>query len=299
MSAAAVLCACGECRALDAEFPNDGHQLALVTCPEPTLITAAQDRSSAIPPMQPADDATPRRANALSRRGATSLPNLPTKENLPRRSPMFKTMTIGELCVSPYNVRTNQADATAIVGMAESLLKRGQLYPLVVHPMPTRPGKKKLHGALAGGRRYRAFSLLITQGKLPADHPITVIVRDITDEGELRELSLAENIVRVDLRDYEKYAAVALAHRNGRTFQEIADTNGQSVEVIRQWNRLGNLAEPIFEALEKGEIGTRHAMAFGATDDHEMQMHAFRAFMLRGDREQSHAPSIIRRLLKV
>lgn len=288
---AAALCACAECRALDAEFPNDGQQLA--------LLGPDQNRPPAVPPKSSAGDATPRRACALVRRGEPSLRNLPTKENQPRSSPMFKTMTIGELCVSPYNVRTNQADATAIAGMAESLLKRGQLYPLVVHPMPARSGKKKTYGALAGGRRYRAFSLLITQGKLPADHPITVIVRDITDEGELRELSLAENIVRVDLRDYEKYAAVALAHRNGRSFQEIADTNGQTVEVIRQWNRLGNLAKPIFDALEAGEIGTRHAAAFGATDDHELQLHAFRAFMQRGDRDQAHAPSVIRKLLKV
>ncbi|WP_293980045.1 ParB/RepB/Spo0J family partition protein [Sphingobium sp.] len=212
---------------------------------------------------------------------------------------MFKTMTIGELCVSPYNVRTNEADANSIAGMAESLLTRGQLYPLVVHPMPAKSGRKKTYGALAGGRRYRAFSLLITQGKLPVSHPIDVIVRDISDEGELRELSLAENIVRRDLRDYEKYAAVAAAHRKGRSFQEIADTNGQTVEVIRQWNRLGNLAKPIFAALEAGEIGTRHAMAFGATDDQDMQLHAFAAFMQRGDRDQQHAPAIIRRLLKV
>lgn len=211
----------------------------------------------------------------------------------------FTTMTIGELCVSPYNVRTNEADANAIAGMAESLLNRGQLYPLVVHPMPGTRGKKKQWGALAGGRRYRAFSMLITQGKLPADHPIDVIVRDITDEGELRELSLAENIVRRDLRDYEKYAAVAIAHAKGRSFQDIADTNGQTIEVIRQWNRLGNLEPTIFAALEAGQIGTRHAMAFGATSDHQMQLRAFDIFMQRGDRDQPHAPGIIRKLLKV
>ncbi|MEA3390139.1 MAG: ParB/RepB/Spo0J family partition protein [Pseudomonadota bacterium] len=211
---------------------------------------------------------------------------------------MFKTMTIGELCVSPYNVRTNEVDANAIAGMAESLLKRGQLYPLVVHPMPTKPGKKKLHGALAGGRRYRAFSLLITQGKLPASHPIDVIVRDITDEGELRELSLAENLVRVELRPYEVYAAVARAHAT-RSLKDIADTNGQTVETVRQWARLGSLHPTVFAALAAGEISTRHAMAFGATDDQDLQLHAFGQFMQRSDRGGDHAPGIIRRLLKV
>ena len=45
------------------------------------------------------------------------------------------TMTIDALCVSPFNVRTNQADANAVDGLAQSLLKRGQLHPLTVHPM--------------------------------------------------------------------------------------------------------------------------------------------------------------------
>ncbi|MEA3390038.1 MAG: ParB/RepB/Spo0J family partition protein [Pseudomonadota bacterium] len=211
---------------------------------------------------------------------------------------MFKTMTIGELCVSPYNVRTNEVDANAIAGMAESLLTRGQLYPLVVHPMPARPGKRKTYGALAGGRRYRAFSLLITQGKLPASHPIDVIVRDITDEGELRELSLAENLVRVELRPYEVYAAVARAHLT-RSLKDIADTNGQTVETVRQWARLGNLHPTVFAALEAGQIGTKHAMAFGATDDQDLQLHAFNLFMQRSDRGGDHAPGVIRRLLKV
>ncbi|MEO7468995.1 MAG: ParB/RepB/Spo0J family partition protein [Sphingobium limneticum] len=211
----------------------------------------------------------------------------------------FTTKTIGELCVSPFNVRTNQRDANSIVGMAESLLKWGQLYPLVIHPMPASQGKKKKFGAIAGGRRFRAFSLLVTEGRLPADHPIDCILRDIADEGELRNLSLAENENRVDLRDYEKYAAVAAAHRKGQTFQQIADLNGQTVEVIRQWNRLGTLEPSIFAALEAGEISTRHAMAFGATDDHAMQLHAFGIFMQRGDREQPHAPNVIRKLLKV
>lgn len=69
----------------------------------------------------------------------------------------FTTMTIGNLCVSPYNARRNKVDANAIEGMAESLLNRGQLYPLVVHRMP---GEEDLWGAFAGGRRYRAFKLL-------------------------------------------------------------------------------------------------------------------------------------------
>lgn len=207
------------------------------------------------------------------------------------------TMTIGDLCVSPYNCRINEHDANAVVGMAESLLKRGQLYPLVVHPMPTSRGKKRQYGALAGGRRFRAFSLLVTQGKLPADHPIDVIVRDITDEGELRELSLAENLVRVDLRPYEVYAAVARAHAKGRSLQEIAETNGQTIETVRGWARLGGLHPTIFAALEAGQISQEQARAFGATEHQDLQLKVFE--QLLGDPSRGGSPTMIRKLLKV
>lgn len=205
------------------------------------------------------------------------------------------TMTIGDLCVSPYNVRQNAADANAIEGMAESLLARGQLYPLVVHPMPGRKGKRKW-GALAGGRRFRAFSMLIDQGRLPAEHPIEVIVRDITDEAELVELSLAENLVRVELRPYEVYAAVARAHDRGRSLREIADTNGQTVETIRRWARVGNLHPNIFLALEQGHISQDQAKAFAATEDQALQLHVFRELDRSGMSTDARG---IRRLLKV
>ncbi|EPR09907.1 hypothetical protein M527_07220 [Sphingobium indicum IP26] len=209
------------------------------------------------------------------------------------------TMTIDALCVSPFNARRNQHDANAITGMAESLATRGQLYPLVVHPMPAKRGKKRSYGALAGGRRLRAFALLIEQGRLPSDHPIDVIVRDITDKGELHELSLFENLVRVDLRPYEVYAAVARAHENGRTLKEIADTNGQTIETVRRWARLGNLHPTIFAALEAGEIGQDQAKAFGATDDVALQLHVFEqiARYELGDWRRNAAE--IRKLLKV
>ncbi|CAD7336118.1 MULTISPECIES: ParB/RepB/Spo0J family partition protein [unclassified Sphingobium] len=205
------------------------------------------------------------------------------------------TMTIGDLCVSPYNCRTNEHDANAVVGMAESLLKRGQLYPLVVHPMPSSKGKKRQYGALAGGRRLRAFTMLVTEGKLPADHSIDVIVRDITDEGELRELSLAENLVRVDLRPYEVYAAVARAHTKGRSLQEIAETNGQTIETVRGWARLGGLHPTIFAALEAGQISQEQARAFGATEHQDLQLKVFEQL----SSTTSSSPTMIRKLLKV
>jgi len=213
----------------------------------------------------------------------------------------FTTMTIGDLCISPYNARINRHDAESVDGMAGSLLNSGQLYPLIVHPMKSRKGAPKLWGVFAGGRRYRAFRKLIDDGRLPADHPIEVIVRNITDEAELVELSLAENLVRLGLRTYEVYTAVVRAHERGRSLQEIADTNGQSPATIRQWIRLGNLHPTVFAALEAEEIATPHAMAFAATEDQQLQLRTFEQFMQLSDvqRRDRDAPTVIRRMLRI
>ncbi|MCW2412039.1 MULTISPECIES: ParB/RepB/Spo0J family partition protein [unclassified Sphingobium] len=216
----------------------------------------------------------------------------------------ISTMTIADLCLSPYNVRTNQADANAIDGMAESLLRVGQLYPLAVHKMPRATGKggsrcRQLWGVLAGGRRFRAFERLIADGRLPASHPIDVIVRDIASEAELIELSLAENLVRFELRAYEVYAAVHRAHAGGRSFAEIAQTNGQTVETVRQWDRLGALEPEIFAALSRGEIGKEQAKAFAATNDHALQRWAFDQVMTLPESHPGRQPTGIRRIMKV
>ena len=285
-----ALCACDECQRLDKEFPNEGRQLALSEV-HPIARLPASPLSTVRQTKRP-------RAGAMPCAGAGKAPsrNLPAKESKSRRSPMsVTTMTIGDLCVSPYNCRINEHDANAVVGMAESLLKRGQLYPLVVHPMGNGKGKKRQYGALAGGRRFRAFSLLVADGKLPADHPIDVIVRDITDEGELRELSLAENLVRVDLRPYEVYAAVARAHAKGRSLAEIAETNGQTLETVRGWARLGGLHPTIFAALEAGQISQEQARAYGATEHQDLQLKVFEQLSPMA----SSSPTMIRKLLKV
>lgn len=207
------------------------------------------------------------------------------------------TMTIGDLCISPHNSRTNRRDIEAIAGMARSLAARGQIYPLVVHPMPTTQGKRRQWGILAGQRRFLAYRMLIDEGVLPPGHPIEVIVRDIQDEGEMIELSLEENLVRVDLRRYEIYSAVARAHAAGRSINEIAEANGQTPETVRQWIRLGNLEAKVFQALADGTIGDAQARAFAATEDKELQRAIFDQVMRWPAAERD--PASIRKLLKV
>ena len=207
------------------------------------------------------------------------------------------TMTIDELCVSPFNVRKRPHSPQQVANLAESILARGLIFPLVVHPMALLQKKSKLHGAIAGSGRYNAFKLLIADGRLPSAHPIDVIVRDIKDEGELRDLSLAENLVRLNLYPFEVFAATARAHICGRTFKEIADDTGQTIDTIRKWVRLGNLHPDVFQALEDGAIGEEQAQAIAATEDQALQHHVYQQILPLPIYQRS--PAAIRKLLKI
>lgn len=208
----------------------------------------------------------------------------------------FRTMTIGDLRISPFNCRTDKTTATRVAGLAASIRQLGLLYPLVVHPMDD-----GAWGVLAGQRRFNAIALLEERGEQWPGYPaIDVIVRDALTEGELEEISLAENAQRVDLYPYELYAATARAHAAGRSIAELADANGQDHGTVRGWIRLGNLHPTVFAALESRIISSAQARAFGATDDQALQLWAFEQWQkLPEFPPYSRSPDVIRHMLHV
>lgn len=180
------------------------------------------------------------------------------------------TLSIAQIEVSPFNVRTNEVDANDVAGLEASILENGLLEPIIVHPVD---GGR--FGALAGGRRTRSIRNLVERGALPADWPVPVIVHDDLEPAQLLELSLSENMLRRDLRDYEVFAAVAEMHRQGEPPEQIARALGQRQQWADQALRLGNLASPIFLAFERGDINLEQARAFGATSDVALQAQAW------------------------
>ena len=202
------------------------------------------------------------------------------------------TLTIDQIRVSPFNVRTDAAaiSAQSIGLMEELLIGQGQLEEILVHPMR---GNTKVWGAHAGGRRYRAFKNLVESGRLPRDHPIKVEIRDGMSDAELVEESMSENIGRRDLEPYETFAGVRKAHRLGHSIKQIATALGQEDDAIGRMLRLGNLARPIFEALAAGQISTEQARAFGATEDIDVQLAAWEK-LRAGMRSFTHPADSIR-----
>ncbi len=179
------------------------------------------------------------------------------------------TLTLAELAVSDFNVRTNERDNAETSSLERSIANRGIILPLVVHPI----GDGR-YGVVAGGRRYRSVVNLVARGALPADYALPVVVRDLPD-AELVELSTAENFLRRDLHDYEIYTAVVRARAAGDDDKAIAEALGQELTWVRKALRLGTLAAPIFAAYAAARLSLEQARAYAATEDHDLQLAAF------------------------
>jgi ParB family chromosome partitioning protein len=194
-----------------------------------------------------------------------------------------KLVTVDQLCISPFNVRLNAEDAESTSALQASIATRGLLLPLVVHDMapyrdqalPNEP--EAAWGVLAGGRRLRAIRSLIQAGTIRSDFRIEIVTRDLSP-AEITELSLAENLLRRQLRPYEIYSAIARAADQGADENEIAANIGQRLEWVRRQLRLGRLVPDIFRAYADGFISEEQAQAFAATEDKELQRAAWTHF---------------------
>jgi len=228
----------------------------------------------------------------------------------------MRTLTHAELQISPLNVRQNKVAAEAVDALAENIAAEGMMFPLIVHPMALlgdeggtiSPSSSEAvgqqasapFGIYAGGRRWRAIGRLIEQGRLPADHPIECVVREF-DPARITDQSLAENLLRRELEPWEVHAAIARSAAQGHTPDQIAATLGQDPLWVRQQLRLGTLAPEIFTAYADGQLSFDQAKAYAATEDHGLQLtawkhfrsrpewdaraHHIRAFLKIGDRE--------------
>lgn len=204
------------------------------------------------------------------------------------------TLTIDQLRLSPFNVRVDERDTSDIGVLAASILEKGLIQAINAHPMR---GQVRQWGVFAGGRRYRAIKGLIESGDLPRDYAVKVVIYDGHTDGQLVELSIGENMLRRDLRDYEKFRGVRRAHDMGESIQAIGAALGQEPRVIARWLRLGALPGPIFAAFQAEQITIEHAMAYGGTADPDLQLATFEQMMELPDWQRT--PEKIRAAMKI
>ena len=150
-------------------------------------------------------------------------------------------------------------DEEALNSLAQSISEHGLIQPIVVRP--TIGGGYTI---IAGERRWRA-------SRLAGLTEIPVVVKD-TDEQNLMEMALVENLQREDLNAVEEALGYkSLMDNFGLTQEQVATKMAKSRSAIANALRLLNLNEEELEALRYGRITAGHARALLATEDADLR----------------------------
>lgn len=150
-------------------------------------------------------------------------------------------------------------DKEALTELSSSIKRYGVLQPLIVVP----DGDDN-YVIVAGERRWRAAK----QAKLAK---VPCIVRQ-REELEQLEISLIENVQRVDLTPIEQAVSIERLHQEfNMPYQEIAQRLGKAPTTINNIVRLLGLPKAAREALDKNNISEGHARAILALKEYPQE----------------------------
>lgn len=154
---------------------------------------------------------------------------------------------IQDIVANPEQPR-REFDERALKELSDSIKRHGVLQPIIV--VRDSNGYK----IVAGERRWRAASVA-NLTHIPA------IVRSL-EELEQIELSLIENVQRVDLSPLEQALSVyRLQQQFNLTLESIAEKLGKAPSTLSNLTRLLQLPDLAREALRTGKISEGHARA--------------------------------------
>lgn len=173
-----------------------------------------------------------------------------------------KNERIQKLSVNSVHANTQQPrkhfDEQALNELRGSIEQYGVLQPLIVVPKSSEEGE---YIVVAGERRLRA-AIAAGLSKVPC------IVRE-REKLEQLEVSLIENVQRVDLTPLEQAVSIERLHQEfGLHYNEIAKKLGKAPTTITNIVRLLQLPEKARASLEIGVISEGHARAILALRDY-------------------------------
>src|SRR5262245_49682368 len=120
----------------------------------------------------------------------------------------IQSIALNRLAPSPANVRKTGA-ATGIEELAASIKAHGLLQNLQVRSVNCN-GKFEV---VAGGRRLAALKLLVKQKQIAKNLEIPC---NVLDEQDAAEISLAENIIRVQMHPADQFEAFHALAETGK-----------------------------------------------------------------------------------
>ncbi len=202
-----------------------------------------------------------------------------------------RDIPFNKLVLSQQNVRKIKA-GVSIEELAEDIAHRGLLTSLNVRAEIDADGNETgIYRIPAGGRRYRALELLVSQKKLLKTVPVPCIV----SKGETPEVedSLAENVHRSQLHPLDQFRAFKALSDQGLTNTEIAARFFVSLTHVAQRLKLARLSPKLLDLYEHDEIKLDQLEAFAISEDHARQEQVWDALSRSYNREARY----IRRLL--
>ena len=187
----------------------------------------------------------------------------PQPDEAPEVVYSYEERTWRQLTPSATNVRGRITDAS-VRDLADSIVARGLLQPLDIHPGPE-------GDIVFGHRRYHAICLAINEGSLPDDWPIQVKVRTNVDGGRMDEGNvtldrLVENLQRADLDPIEEARAMQAAIGYGWTQDQLATHIGVNKSHVSKRLSLLALIPELQERVSKGDLSVENALILAKVD---------------------------------
>jgi ParB family chromosome partitioning protein len=170
-----------------------------------------------------------------------------------RPEPGRRTVAIERLEPNPEQPR-RQFDEQRLEDLAASVRAHGIIQPIVVVPLPGRPGHYRI---LAGERRWRA-----AQRAGLHDVPVVVHPGPASEPPDRLELALVENVQRADLNPIEEARAYQrLLELRDLTHEEVAQRVGKDRATVSNAVRLLGLPSKVQDLVVEGRLGMGHARA--------------------------------------
>jgi ParB family transcriptional regulator, chromosome partitioning protein len=192
---------------------------------------------------------------------------------------------LNKLVVSPRNVRRKNRK-TDIDSLAASIAARGLLQNLCVSP--TEGGRFEVD---AGGRRLLALKQLAKTGVITKDFPVPC---QVGAPEHSRDVSLTENVQRVEMDAMDEVDAYAALVAEGSTPDDVARRYGVTRRHVDQRLALAGLSPKIKSAWKRGQVSLEAARAFCLVEDHARQEVVFRSL----GKPVTHAASVRARLME-
>ena len=173
------------------------------------------------------------------------------KEFLPTKKEAIFNIEINKVRPNPHQPR-KEFDQEGLDALADSIKEYGILQPLLVSRIESKNGESPEYQLIAGERRLLA-------AKMVGLSQVPVIIRAPSEKEKL-EISLVENVQRLDLNPIEKAEAFKRLQEEFNFAQsQIAKLAGMSRPAVANTIRLLDLPKDIRQALKEGKITEGHA----------------------------------------